>query len=336
MRRPVWSVMIPTYNCAGLLREAIESVLCQDLGPELMQIEVVDDCSVDQPEQVVAEIGRGRTDFFRQASNVGNVGNFNSCLQRSRGRIVHLLHGDDRVEPGFYETLERPLLEYPEVGAAFCRYVAITEDGRPVKLGPLERTSPGVVDDWLSRIGRGQRLQPPAMVVRRDVYERVGGFEPRLAGYAEDWEMWVRIAAATRVWYDPSPLALYRIHEKSISGAQLQTGTNVQKLRLAIELNRAHFGATEGRLIANEALRSAALAALRRGGRLLRSGDSAAMWAQFREALRSDRSARVLGHAVGLVALRVTWPLLRPLWPWLRTVRHGVDGWRCRIRRRMS
>jgi glycosyltransferase involved in cell wall biosynthesis len=71
--RPLWSVMIPAYNCAQFLRETLQSVLAQDPGPEIMQIEVVDDCSTrDDPEAVVAELGRGRVSFFRQPQNVGH------------------------------------------------------------------------------------------------------------------------------------------------------------------------------------------------------------------------------------------------------------------------
>ncbi|HZG65515.1 MAG TPA: glycosyltransferase, partial [Herpetosiphonaceae bacterium] len=58
--RPLWSVMIPTYNCARYLRGTLESVLAQDPGPDHMQIEVVDDGSQDDPAAVVAEVGRGR------------------------------------------------------------------------------------------------------------------------------------------------------------------------------------------------------------------------------------------------------------------------------------
>ena len=328
VERPTWSVMIPSYDAGDFLARAIESVLRQAPGPEEMQIEVVDDCSPEDPGALVDAIGAGRVALYRRPVNGGNVANFNTCLERARGTIVHLLHADDEVADGFYRTLERPLLEEEGVGAAFCRFVAISEDGRPLKHARPERETPGVIEGWLRTIARGQRLQPPAIAVRRDVYERVGGFDVRVDRYAEDWEMWVRIAAATKVWYDPAPLALYRVHSGSISGRQLRTGANVRILRAAIELNRAHFEPEEGDVVAREALRTTAVTALRRGGRLLRRGDSEAMWAQLREALRSDRSPGVLARATGLLALRAFWPVLRPAWPALRAVRARARGLR--------
>lgn len=193
--RPIWSVMIPTYNCAGYLGETLQSVLAQDPGPELMQIEVVDDHSTrDDPEAAVAELGRGRVSFYRQPENVGHVQNFNTCLQRSRGRLVHLLHGDDAVREGFYCTMQSPFEQHPEIGSAFCRNIYFDENSHWQSIAPLQQSESGVMRGWLERIAVGQRLQPPSMVVRRDVYERLGGFDRRIRQYGEDWEMWVRIA----------------------------------------------------------------------------------------------------------------------------------------------
>src|SRR4029453_19547391 len=60
MPRPSWSVMIPTFHCALFLRETLESVLSQDPGPDVMQIEVIDDCSTqDDPESVVRAAAGG-------------------------------------------------------------------------------------------------------------------------------------------------------------------------------------------------------------------------------------------------------------------------------------
>jgi len=155
--------MIPTYECAGYLPAALEGVLAQDPGPEQMQIEVVDDCSKDDPEAVVSRYG-GRVSFHRQPRNLGHVANLNSCLTRSTGELVHVLHGDDAVRPGFYAALEQAF-EAPDVGAAFSRFIAMDTEGRWTAIAPLETDEDGVIVDWLDRIARWQRVQTPAMAV---------------------------------------------------------------------------------------------------------------------------------------------------------------------------
>jgi glycosyltransferase involved in cell wall biosynthesis len=300
--RPRWSVMVPTYNCAEYLRRTLASVLEQDPGPDAMQIEVVDDASGDRPEAVVAEVGQGRIEFLRQPENVGPAANLNTCLRRARGEIVHLLHGDDWVRPGFYETMGRPFAS-ARVGAAFCRYVAADETGRRQELSHLEQATPGVLEGWLERIAAGQRLQTPSIVVRRAVYEQLGGFDPGLDGYGEDWEMWVRIAARHSVWYEPEPLAVYRVRSSSLTGRLLRTGENVRKLRRAVEINAAALPPHRVDAITRVAHRSIARAALRRGGRLLGAGNAAGMRAQLREAWRTHPSAEIAGRATFVVAL---------------------------------
>jgi hypothetical protein len=300
--RPVWSVMIPTYHCAAHLREALDSVLSQDPGPDLMQIEVVDDHSTrDDPEAVVAELGRGRVAFFRQPENVGHVRNFNTCLQRSRGRLVHLLHGDDMVRDGFYRTLQARFEAHPEIGAAFCRYIAIDESGRWRSISPLETETSCIVPNWLEKIATGQRLQPPAMVVRRAVYEQIGGFDDRICSYGEDWEMWVRIAASYPVWHEVEPLALYRVGQTSLSRRTLQTGENMRDLHRVVEINRAVLPPERADAISKAAERSHALAAIRRARRMLEACNSQGMSAQLREALRTSRNTIVLIQAVRLI-----------------------------------
>lgn len=310
VERPVWSVMIPSHNDTAYLRETIESVLAQDPGASRMQVEVVDDCSSDDPASLVASFGR-RVSFHEQPRNVGHVANFNTCLRRARGHLVHLLHGDDAVREGFYERLGAPLCERPELGAAFCRYIAVDDAGHPTNESPPEATKPGVLDGWLESIALGQRLQPPCMAVRREAYERLGGFDDRLR-YGEDWEMWVRIAAHYPVWHEPAPLALYRIHVGSISDRRLQTGENVADLRQAIAINREWLPRESEERITREALRITALTALRRARRRLGAGDMETTAAQLREALATSRSPRVLVAALFLQALRVRrWALIR-------------------------
>ena len=70
--RPLWSVMIPAYNCIEYLPSALYAVLAQDSGSELMQIEVIDDCSTDgDVEALVEKIGEGRVKYFKQDKKQG-------------------------------------------------------------------------------------------------------------------------------------------------------------------------------------------------------------------------------------------------------------------------
>ena len=301
--RPRWSVMIPTYNCANSLAQTLCSVLRQDPGPDVMQIEVVDDHSErDDPERVTREVGAGRVSFFRQPNNVGHVRNFNTCLQRSRGTLVHLLHGDDAVRDGFYETLGAAFERDASIGAAFCRFIAMDDAGHWQTIGPLMAPAAGVLPNWLDQIARGQRLQPPSIVVRRDVYERLGGFDDRIQSYGEDWEMWTRTAAHYRFWYEPEPLALYRLRAASLSRGAVSTGQNIRDLACAISLNRALLPPNDADAITSFATVDTAVTALRRSHRMLRAGETRAPLVQLREALRLSRSPRVLTGSAKLLA----------------------------------
>ncbi len=242
--RPLWSVMIPSYNCSDYLRKTLLSVLAQDPGPGEMQIEVIDDHSTDADvEALVAEIGNGRVTYFRQESNVGSLRNFETCLNRSIGEWVHILHGDDLVIPGFYDEVERLFDLYPDAGAAFTGYFHIND--RDELLYPNEplASGPGPIDNWFTIIAQSQQVQPPAMVVKRKVYEQLGGFYGM--HYGEDWEMWVRISAHFPVVHSPMHLAKYRVHDNNITSNYFLSGQHIRDISKAIDLVQAYIPANE-------------------------------------------------------------------------------------------
>ena len=107
--RPYWSVMIPTYSPrAEYLEETLKSVLQQDPGPEQMQIEVIDDGSMDKTaSEITRRVGAGRVTFHAEPQNRGLANTWNRCLERARGDWVHILHQDDFVLPGFYDLLRK-------------------------------------------------------------------------------------------------------------------------------------------------------------------------------------------------------------------------------------
>lgn len=314
--RPLWSVMIPTYNCAEYLRETLASVLAQDPGPEIMQIEVVDDRStLDNPAAVVEELGGGRVNFYQQSENVGYIKNFETCLQRSRGQLIHLLHGDDCVMDGFYRKMQRLFERYPEIGAAFCRHIIMDDWGHWQRISPLEQTESGVLSNWLERIAVRHPLQTPSMVVRRAVYEKLDGFDRRMSSCGEDWEMWVRIAAHYPMGYEVEPLALYRDRSNSLTKRSVRTGQNIRDVRKATEIVRAYLPEARARELSNKAGEEWASWALHFAQQMIAKSDTAAAITQIREGLKCSHSGKVIRSAVPLafkVGKQWLWQMVRP------------------------
>jgi glycosyltransferase involved in cell wall biosynthesis len=300
--RPLWSVMIPTYNCADYLRETLSGVLAQDPGPEVMQIEVIDDHSSDDPQSVVESLGKGRVEFYRQPRNVGIPQNFHTCLTRARGQLVHLLHGDDGVLAGFYAQMQQGFARRPDIGAAFCRHIFLDSQGNRLAVSDLEQPQSGVLDNGLERLALEQRIMTPSIVVRREVYEALGAFDSRLI-CAEDWEMWVRIAARYPVWYEVQPLALYRMHNNSNTGRHMHSAEDIRYTRLAIEMFKAYLPADRAENITRQARQTYALSAVDNARTLWANRDKTGAHAQIREALQLSRSLQVL-TAVARFALR--------------------------------
>jgi glycosyltransferase involved in cell wall biosynthesis len=232
--------MIPAYNCARYLPDTLKSVLEENVSEQDMQIEVIDDASTDADvEEIVTRMGKGRVKYFRQKENVGSLRNFETCLNRSRGHLVHLLHGDDRILPGFYDEMGALFRQYPETGAALCRFRYVDEGSQRLYDQNPEMDREGILENWLLRIAERNLSQYAATVVRREVYERLGGFYG--ITYGEDWEMWVRIARYFPVAYSPKILAEYRLHTSSISGSKILTGQNSKDLLRTMELIQDHL-----------------------------------------------------------------------------------------------
>jgi glycosyltransferase involved in cell wall biosynthesis len=293
--------MIPTYNCADYLRRTLHSVLQQALPPDQMQIEVVDDDSTDEPDAVVKEIGQGRVSFYRQPQNGGAIHNFNTCIQRSTGEVVHILHGDDYVLPGFYAALERAFQHSPDIGAAFCRPIYIDETDQQRFIYQLEQSHAGILPQLLDRLGVVCMIQTPSIAVKRSVYEALGGFHPELF-HAGDWEMWKRVASFYPVWYEPQPLACYRTHSHSHTSSLIRTATNIANTRQAIAISADYLPASLRDRVTTQAQEFYALYAFESACWHLVRRDPAAAIAQLREALKCSHSPQTLVRMANFLA----------------------------------
>lgn len=304
--RPLWSVMIPVYNCAHYLRETLQSVLVQDPGPETMEIGVVDNCSTkDDPEAVVNEMGAGRIRFFRQPTNVGAIENFNSCVRFARGEWVHILHGDDYVRPGFYARAQQAVMAHPDLSAVAFRVIYTDSHGAWLGLSDLEAPVPRVLGpDFVARQLIAQRFQFVGMLVRRSAYEELGGFRAELK-HCADWDMWNRLAVRKKIFYDPEPLACYRHHEGADSAQMFRTGENVVDERHSIELSRTYLNSPQANRIYRNAMKQAAIRAARRVRKYWKMGERAVAFKQLKQAMLCSMAPAVIGRLALFAALMI-------------------------------
>jgi glycosyltransferase involved in cell wall biosynthesis len=285
--RPLISVMIPTYNPGNFLRETLLSVIAQDLGPEIMEIEVIDNCStVDDPAAVAREIAGDRIRFFRQASNVGAIENFNTCIRRARGRWVHILHADDTVETGFYNHARAAISAQPGIAAYMCRHAFTDEDSTWLGLAEFHAVRPQILGaEFVERQLTGQRMHFAGLLVRREAYEELGGFRS-LFEHCPDWDMWNRLVLTHRVFYDPAILACNRLHTRSSTSQMIRTGENVREERRCVRLTCSYLRRDHAKRVYRAGMKVAAIRALRHVLQYWKRGDKGTAWRQFVEATR--------------------------------------------------
>lgn len=225
---PIFSVMIPTWNPnPDYLKQALNSVLIQDMGPEKMQIAVVDDCSSKFNTQLwLKENGYfPRVEFYQNDKNLGIGGAWNQCIENSRGEYVHILHQDDLLEDGFYCTYLQPILN-KNADALFGRVHFINETGFRKKQSPKVQSESGFVKADLVTFVSEIVFQCPSVIVAKSLYEELGYFDISL-NYALDREMWIRLTQKTTWYYVDETLSSFRLTETSQSGKLAETGTSL-------------------------------------------------------------------------------------------------------------
>jgi GT2 family glycosyltransferase len=292
---PSWSVMLTVYNRLHTLERALSSVLAQ-VRPE-MQIAVVADrhdaATSDQLRALIGSIpGGDQVELHEFPSRVGHPQIFNECIERARGDWIHILHDDDWVHPGFYAAIEEGIEQAPDVGAAFARHELPSGRGR-TWTSWVERESAGVIENWLDRIATECRVQFSAMTVRRSVFEVLGGFCTEI-GSAFDWEMWQRIAAHHRVWFDPRPLVVICRDGTAETDRLAWDGRQILDLVAASERARSHLPPDRAGQLTRNARERFALHGLDLAGAQIRAGRHESAQRNIAAALEASDSPRVV------------------------------------------
>ncbi len=202
------SVVIPCYNQARYLPEAIESALAQAAGrPEVI---VVDDGSTEPIGSIVA---RYPGVHLLVQSNVGVAAARNAGLRLASRPLVIFLDADDRLLPTAVDTGLTVLESHPEAAGAIGLCRVIDPEGRP---HPFHQQPP-VGDDAYAALLRSNFVWMPAEgIYRRDALARIGGFDPSSPA-AADYDLYLRLARAYPLAVHRNVVAEYRVHDANMS-----------------------------------------------------------------------------------------------------------------------
>jgi glycosyltransferase involved in cell wall biosynthesis len=228
---PTLSLVIPTYNRAPLIGATLDSALAQRLP--FLEIIVVDDGSTDDTARVLAQY-TGKIRVIRLA-NGGVQKARNTGVEAAGGDYVVLIDSDDLFEPDYTQTIAAWLARHPDHDAVYTNFTTFDERGAHAdkfSLAPAgffdgAQQSDGFwvdIPDLYLRTLSYQPLFPSGSVIRKTLYQRIGGYDVRFNGVgAEDWEFTLRLIGQARLALCATPLVRVRKHATNDSGDNIRT-----------------------------------------------------------------------------------------------------------------
>jgi glycosyltransferase involved in cell wall biosynthesis len=208
---PKVTVLIPTFNRAHYLPEAIQSIFAQTFTD--YELIVVDDGSTDDTVAILAGFRDPRLRVLRQ-ENRGISAAMNAGLRAARGEYITRLDSDDVWLADLLACETAVLDAHPDVGVVYAKAQAMTKDGasREHHIGlPLRYPH-----DALLSLAWGDSTCNIALLARQVCFATAGVYDETLYTH-EDWDMWLRVARRHRFIFLDRTLARFREHEHRIT-----------------------------------------------------------------------------------------------------------------------
>lgn len=208
------SVIVTAYNEENYIFDALDSVLSQTHVSLIDEVLVVDDGSEDRTPHLVQEIAEDE-ELIRLISqpNQGLAAARNTGLRHARAEWICFLDADDKWSSNKLETQWEARSVHSDVALWYTDTWRFGDERRRVRVRGLPNREREALIEYFRR---DCPIIPSTVMVRREVFEEVGGFDRELV-YAQDTEMWARIVANYPVRRIPEALAYRRVHSGSQS-----------------------------------------------------------------------------------------------------------------------
>jgi glycosyltransferase involved in cell wall biosynthesis len=206
--RSLVSIVVPSYNHARYLRDAIDSILAQDYSR--LELIVIDDGSTDDSPEILRSYGK-RLHWELQA-NRGQVATLNRGWLMSKGDIIGYLSADDLLLPGAVSAAVQCLDANPDAALAYCDFNLIDPASAVVR----RVRAPDF--DYRRMVVEIECPPGPGAFFRRSAFDKAGTWNPQFKQML-DYEYWLRLGMHGRFVRIPQVLAAYRVHPGSQSFA---------------------------------------------------------------------------------------------------------------------
>ena len=226
-KKPLVSVIIPTYNRGWVVREAIDSVLEQDFRD--YELIVVDDGSDDNTQEILGAYGKAIT--VLQQSNRGVSAARNSGIARAAGQLIAFLDSDDLWLPG---KLMTQVKFFEENADALINQTQEIWVRNGVRVNPKKRHHKfsGMIFERSLALCL---VSPSAVMIKKNLFDTVGVFDEHLPA-CEDYDLWLRISCRYPVHLTDSPLIIKRGgHDDQLSKAAGLDKYRIQSLMKIID-----------------------------------------------------------------------------------------------------
>jgi glycosyltransferase involved in cell wall biosynthesis len=261
---PTVSVIIPAYNCAALLAEAIASVRAQTY--EDYEVIVVDDGSDDDTAEVAEKLAAGWPKMRAiRAEHKGLAAARNRAVAEMKGRWIAMLDADDLWTPQKLRRCMDYLAEHPGLSIVYTPMAPITLDGKLIK----GHSKPCLAGRLTEQLFQSIFVHDPAAVIHKRVIEACGGFDESLP-VSVGHEFWLRVSTQFEFGLIDEPLALRRWSEQSLTRRNRSRGRRIK----AAMLERFYFEKGGDRLLPRRAaMRRLSSVHYKAGKLLLAEGD---------------------------------------------------------------
>jgi glycosyltransferase involved in cell wall biosynthesis len=210
---PLISVIIPTYNNAKMVFEAIESVLKQTYKD--YELIVVDDGSTDETSEIVKQYGASVKYIYQQNSHISSARN--NGFNHSKGNYIAQLDADDLWLPEKLELQAELIDKHPEAGLFYCdAYICNKGDEENRSLVYSQNYVPPKEGNVFKYFFQTNPLCTSSAIISRKAWFDLKGLDTDLRG-GQDTEFFIRISAFYQVYYVNKPLMIYRRHENNSS-----------------------------------------------------------------------------------------------------------------------